>query len=76
MLLGHNLMYQKTFKNCLIKLIQSLYHEQKAGIHSNKERIDSFDKYKGVSQGYILLLHLFSIFTEQVMKDSNTEGWL
>ena len=68
-------MNEMGFSQHLIKLIKSLYHEQKAVIRWNNERTDSFNICKGVRQGCILSPHLFSIYTEQIMRKSNTEDY-
>ena len=68
-------MNEMGFSKHLTKLIQSLYHEQKAVIRWNNERTDSFDICKGVRQGCILSPHLFSVYTEKIMRDSNTEEY-
>ena len=61
------------FSRHLIKLIQSLYKDQKAVIRWNNDRTDPFNILKGVRQGCILSPHLFSVYTEQIMRDSRTE---
>ena len=63
------------FSKHLIKLIQSLYHEKQAVMRWNNERTDSFKICKGVRQGCILSPHLFSVYTEKIMRDSNTEDF-
>ena len=68
-------MNEMGFSKHLIKLIQSLYHEQQAVIRWNNERTDSFKICKGVRQGCILSPHLFSVYTEKIMRDSNTEDF-
>ena len=68
-------MTQMGFAAHLIKLIQSLYHEQEAVIRWNNERTETFNIHKGVRQGCILSPHLFSVYTEQIMRDSNTHEY-
>ena len=63
------------FSKHLVKLIQSLYEEQEAVIRWNNERTETFNIHKGVRQGCILSPHLFSIYTEQIMRDSNTQEY-
>ena len=57
----------------LISLIANLYTDQKATIRWNGDHCDYFDIEKGVRQGCILSPHLFSIYTEQVMRDSELD---
>ena len=57
----------------LVALIQSLYDNQNAEIRWNGSHTDPFNITKGVRQGCILSPHLFSVYTEQVMRDADTE---
>ena len=57
----------------LVVLIQSLYTDQNAKIRWNASHTSPFNITKGVTQGCILSPHLFSIYTEQVMRDSDTD---
>ena len=57
----------------LVALIQSLYHDQNAKIRWNGSHTSPFNITKGVRQGCILSPHLFSVYTEQVMRDADTE---
>ena len=57
----------------LVALIQSLYTDQNAKIRWNGTHTSPFNIAKGVRQGCILSPHLFSIYTEQVMRDSDTD---
>ena len=57
----------------LVVLIQSLYTDQNAKIRWNASHTSPFNITKGVRQGCILSPHLFSIYTEQVMRDSDTD---
>ena len=63
------------FSRHLTRLIQSLYKDQEAVIRWNSDRTKSFDICKGVRQGCILSPHLFSVYTEQIMRDSRTEDF-
>ena len=49
------------------------YKHQEAFIRWNNNRTDSFGICKGVRQGCILSPHLFSVYTEQIMRDAKTE---
>lgn len=57
----------------LIALIQSLYRDQSANIRWNSDHSEPFSIEKGVRQGCILSPHLFSAYTEQIMRDSNMD---
>ena len=63
------------FSRHLIKLISSLYTNQEAVIRWNNERTETFSIDKGVRQGCILSPHLFSVYTEQIMRDSRVEDF-
>ena len=63
------------FSKHLINLIRSLYTNQEAVIRWNNERTETFSIDKGVRQGCILSPHLFSVYTEQIMRDSKTEDF-
>ena len=53
----------------LIALMKSLYNHQKAVVRLESGNSESFDVNKGVRQGCILSPHLFSLYTEQIMRD-------
>ena len=57
----------------LVALIQSLYIDQNAKIRWNGSHTNPFNITKGVRQGCILSPNLFSVYTEQVMRDSDTD---
>ena len=63
------------FSKHLVSLIQALYQDQEAVIRWNNERTETFNIHKGVRQGCILSPHLFSVYTEQIMRDSNTQEY-
>ena len=64
---------QMGFPLHLIALIQSLYTDQSAKIRWNSDHSEPFSIEKGVRQGCILSPHLFSAYTEQIMRDSNMD---
>ena len=68
-------MFEIGFSTHLVKLIQSLFHEHEAVIRWNNEITKTFNIYKGVRQGCILSPHLFNVYTEQIMRDSNTQEY-
>ena len=57
----------------LVTLMQSLYADQEAKIRWNGKHTDYFNIGKGVRQGCILSPHLFSMYTEQIMREANIE---
>jgi len=61
------------FPRHLIALLSSLYTEQKGTIRWDDQQSDFFDITKGVRQGCILSPHLFNIYTEQVMRESDID---
>ena len=68
-----NTMNDMGFPTHLISLLSNLYDEQKATIRWNGEHCKYFDINKGVRQGCILSPHLFSIYTEAVMRKSDID---
>ncbi|RUS69941.1 hypothetical protein EGW08_022297 [Elysia chlorotica] len=62
------------FPTHLISLISNLYTNQSATIRWNGEHSGHFHINKGVRQGCILSPHLFSIYTEQVMREADIDG--
>ena len=56
------------FDSKLILLLESLYNEQKAVVRLENCNTESFDVGKGVRQGCILSPHLFSLYTEDIMR--------
>lgn len=67
------IMTKMGFPRHLVALIASLYTDQKATIRWNGEHSDCFGIEKGVRQGCILSPHLFSIYTEQLMREADIE---
>lgn len=61
------------FSNHLVSLVESLYSNQKATIRWNGQHCQPFDIKKGVRQGCILSPHLFNLYTEQVMRESDID---
>ena len=61
------------FPRHLVSLIANLYEDQKATIRWNSEHCEYFDIEKGVRQGCILSPHLFSMYTEQLMREADLE---
>ena len=62
------------FPSHLISLVASLYNNQKATIRWDNQHCDFFDISKGVRQGCILSPHLFSLYTEMIMRDADIES--
>ena len=60
----------------IVRLIQALYTDQGAKIRWNGSHTDSFKIGKGVRQGCILSPHLFSTYTEQIMRESNVNEYV
>ena len=63
-------MKEMGFPSHLIKLIEGLYNNQEALIRWNKSHTEPFNILKGVRQGCILSPHLFSVYTEKIMRDA------
>ena len=61
---------QMGFPMHIVRLIQALYTDQEAKIRWNGSHTDSFKIVKEVRQGCILSPHLFSTYTEQIMRES------
>ncbi|GFO04978.1 endonuclease-reverse transcriptase [Plakobranchus ocellatus] len=59
----------------LIVMIQSLYTNQEASIRWNNQHTESFKILKGVRQGCILSPHLFSLYTEQIMRETDVDQY-
>lgn len=62
------------FPQHLISLIETLYTDQKATIRWNNQHTQEFGIEKGVRQGCILSPHLFSIYTEQIVREADIDG--
>ena len=67
-----NFMMTMGFPKHLVALIAGLYNNQKATIRWNGEHCEYFNISKGVRQGCILSPHLFSLYTEQIMRNADT----
>ena len=68
-------MEEMGFPKHLIKLIEGLYCDQEALIRWNKCHTDPFQILKGVRQGCILSPHLFSLYTEKIMRDAEVNNF-
>ena len=66
-------MLKMGFPEHLVSLISNLYTNQNATIRWNGEHSGQFHINKGVRQGCILSPHLFSIYTEQVMREAEID---
>ena len=62
------------FPGHLVQLLASLYTNQQATIRWDNNKCDFFTIERGVRQGCILLPHLFSLYTEQVMREADIDG--
>ena len=63
-------MLELGFPEHIVALLQSLYIDQTAVIRWNGSTTETFPIGKGVRQGCILFPHLFSLYTESVMRDA------
>ena len=68
-------MEEMGFPKHLIKLIEGLYTNQEALIRWNKSHTEPFNILKGVRQGCILSPHLFSVYTEKIMRDADVNNF-
>ena len=66
-------MLQMGFPRHLVSLIAGLYQDQRATIRWKGDHCEYFDIKKGVRQGCILSPHLFNLYTEQVMRESDID---
>ena len=66
-----NIMNQMGFPGRIVNLLKSLYTNQTAVIRWNNSYSEQFHLTKGVRQGCILSPHLFSVYTEQVMREAD-----
>ncbi|GFR67057.1 endonuclease-reverse transcriptase [Elysia marginata] len=64
-------MTEMDFPQHLISMIASLYHSQKATIRWNNANCEPFNIEKGVRQGCILSPHLFNLYTEKIMRQTD-----
>ena len=69
----HNMLWQTleamNFNPRLIQLIKSLYERQQSAVRFEGETSEWFSIQKGVRQGCILSPHLFSLYTEDIMRE-------
>ena len=63
-------MLELGFPEHIVALLQSLYIDQTAVIRWNGSTTETFPIGKGVRQGCILSPHLFSLYTESVMREA------
>ena len=63
------------FPTHLVALIQSLYTDEEIKIRWNNSHTENFRIGAGVRQGCILSPHLFSTYTEQIMREATTENF-
>ena len=68
-------MEEMGFQKHLIKLIEGLYTNQEALIRWNRNHTEPFKILKGVRQGCILSPHLFSLYTEKIMPDTDVDSF-
>ena len=61
------------FPKHLVSLLEALYIDQLAVIRWNGSHTNAFNIDKGVRQGCILAPHLFSLYTESVMREAEIE---
>ena len=57
------------FDNKIISLITSLYEDQRSAVQLENGTTEWFPVTKGVRQGCILSPHLFSLYTEGIMRE-------
>ena len=60
---------EMNFDNKIISLIKSLYEDQQLAVQVEKGTTEGFPVTKGVRQGCILSPHLFSLYTEGIMRE-------
>ena len=65
-----DIMLELGFPEHIVALLQSLYIDQTAVIRWNGSTTETFPIGKGVRQGCILSPHLFSLYTESVMREA------
>ena len=68
-----DIMLQLGFPEHIGALLQSLYIDQTAVIRWNGFTTETFPIGKGVRQGCILSTHLFSLYTESVMREAKIQ---
>ena len=57
------------FDNKIISLIKTLYEDQQSAVQLENGTTEWFPVTKIVRQGYILSPHLFSLYTEGIMRE-------
>ena len=62
------------FPKHTISLISSLYKDQRGTIRWDSQNCQFFNITKGVRQGCILSPHLFSLYTEQIMREADIDN--
>ena len=65
-----DIMLELGFPEHIMALLQSLYIDQTAVIRWNGSTTETFPNGKGLRQGCILSPHLFSLYTEYVMREA------
>ena len=68
-----DIMLELGFPEHIVALLQSLYIDQTAVIRWNGSTTETFPISKGVRQGCILSPHLFSLYTESVMREAEIQ---
>ena len=68
-----DIMLELGFPEHIVTLLQSLYIDQTAVIRWNGSTTETFPIGKGVRQGCILSPHLFSLYTESVMREAEIQ---
>ena len=68
-----DIMLELGFPEHIVALLQSLYIDQPAVIRWNGSTTETFPIGKGVRQGCILSPHLFSLYTEYVMREAEIQ---
>ena len=68
-----DIMLELGFPEHIVALLQSLYIDQTAVIRWNGSTTETFPIGKGVRQGCILSPHLFSLYTESVMREAEIQ---
>ena len=60
---------EMTLNNRIISLIKSLYEDQQSAVQLENGTTEWFPVTKSVIQGYLLSPHLFSLYTEGIMRE-------
>ena len=64
-----NTLHEMNFHHRTVNLIRSLYEDQQAAVQLESGTTEWFSVTKGVRQGCILSPHLFSLYTEGIMRE-------